>query len=205
MARFIFENIITQFGCPWSLTSDQGAHFISETVATLTHEFLIQHHKSSLYHPQENGTVEAFNKILEKGLTKVCCTNRDDWDERVPVVLWAYMTTTKKLHKHTPFQLVYGREAVIPAEFITPSLYIAQVTHMTDDESVVEWVAELLELDEARFLANFHQTVEKARQKAWHDRHIKTKLFPKVIKFCCMTVSIKNIQGSYKCIGLDPS
>jgi hypothetical protein len=42
---------------------------------------------------------------------------------------------------------------------------------------VVEWVTELLELDEARFLADFHQTVEKARQKAWHDRHIKTKSF----------------------------
>ena len=27
------------------------------------------------------------------------------------------------------------------------------------------------------FLAYFHQLVEKARQKAWHDRHIKTKVF----------------------------
>jgi transposase InsO family protein len=74
-SRFIFENIITRFGCPRSLTSDQGAHFISITIATLTAEFFIQHHKSSPYHPQANGIVEAFNKILEKGLTKVCCAN----------------------------------------------------------------------------------------------------------------------------------
>jgi hypothetical protein len=46
--RFIFENIITRFGCPQSLTRNQGAHFINETIATLTQEFLIQHHKSSL-------------------------------------------------------------------------------------------------------------------------------------------------------------
>jgi transposase InsO family protein len=64
-----------------SLTSDQGAHFLSETIATLTREFFIQHHKSSPYHPQANKTMEAFNKILEMGMTKVCCTNRDDWDE----------------------------------------------------------------------------------------------------------------------------
>jgi hypothetical protein len=51
VARFIFENIITHFGCPRSLTNNQGAHFISSTIATLTAEFLIQHHKSSPYHP----------------------------------------------------------------------------------------------------------------------------------------------------------
>jgi transposase InsO family protein len=106
--RFIFENIITRFGFPQSLTSDQGAHFLNRTIATLTHEFLIQHHKRIPYHLQANGTVEAFNKILENGLTKVCCANCEDWDERVPMVLWAYQITTKKLHKYTPFQLVYG-------------------------------------------------------------------------------------------------
>jgi hypothetical protein len=35
----------------------------------------------------------------------------------------------------------------------------------------------LQELDETMFLENFHQSVEKSRKKAWHDRHIKTKIF----------------------------
>lgn len=109
---------------------------INETITTLTREFFIHHHKSSPYHPQVNGTVEAFNKILEMGLTKVCCANRDNWDERVPVVLWAYRTTTKRLHRYTPFQLVNGKEAVVPAKFLTPSLFIAQATKMIDDDSI---------------------------------------------------------------------
>jgi transposase InsO family protein len=70
---------------------------------------MIQHHKSSPYHLQANGIVEAFNKILERGLTKVCCANREDWDNRVPTFLWAYKTTTKKLHRYNPFHLVYGK------------------------------------------------------------------------------------------------
>jgi transposase InsO family protein len=107
------------------MTSDQGGHFISSTIANLTTEFLIQHHKSIPYHLQANGIVDLFNKILERGLTKVCCENREYWDERVPTILWAYRTTIKKLHVYTPFQLVYGKEVMVPAEFITSSLYIA--------------------------------------------------------------------------------
>lgn len=32
-----------------------------------------------------------------------------------------------------------------------------------------------MELEESKFLADFNQSLDKARQKAWHDRHIKTK------------------------------
>jgi hypothetical protein len=53
----------------------------------------------------------------------------------------------------------------VPAEFLTPSLFIAQATKMTEDESIVAWVEELLELEEARFLAYFHQTVEKSHKR----------------------------------------
>jgi transposase InsO family protein len=79
--------MINQFGCPRSLTSDQGSHFINSEITMLKTEF-IQHHKSSPYHPQANGTEEALNKIMERGITKVCCANKEDWDDRVPKILW---------------------------------------------------------------------------------------------------------------------
>jgi hypothetical protein len=123
--------------------------------------------------------VEAFNKILERGLKKVCCANREDQDDRVLAVLWDYKTTTKKLHKYTMFHLVYGKEFVVPTYFITPSLYIVQATHMIDETSVVQRIANLQELEEARFLADFYESVEKDRKKYRHDRHIKIKRFVK--------------------------
>ena len=60
--------------------------------------------------------VEALNKILENALMKVYNAQRNDRDVRVPTVLWAYITTCKKLTGKTPFRLVYGIEAVMPME-----------------------------------------------------------------------------------------
>lgn len=69
IARFIFENIISWFGCLRSLISDQGTNFLNETIESLLKTFMVQHKKSNLYHPQANHAVETFNKILEKWLT----------------------------------------------------------------------------------------------------------------------------------------
>jgi transposase InsO family protein len=76
--RFIFDDIISRFGCPEILMSDQGTHFINKTVESLTKEFAVHHQKSAPYHTQANGTVEALNKILETALKKICSVNMDD-------------------------------------------------------------------------------------------------------------------------------
>ena len=41
-AIFIFENIITRFGCPRVLVSDRGGHFINDLISELTGHFLDQ-------------------------------------------------------------------------------------------------------------------------------------------------------------------
>ena len=129
-AKFIYENIITRFGCPITLISDQGSHFINKTIKALTNQLKVDHRRSTAYHPQSNGAIEAFNKTLTKGLTKIYNTDKDDWDEKIPAVLWAYRTAYKHLTDQTPFRLVYGQETVVPLHFQPQTPIIAEILHV---------------------------------------------------------------------------
>ena len=92
--------------------------------------------KITLCHPQANGTVETFNKVLEHALTKVCNAKLDDGDLKILAVLLAYHTTLKILARHTPFNLVYGKEEVMLMEYIVPSLCIAALAGMDDEAAL---------------------------------------------------------------------
>ena len=51
VAKFLYQNIMTRFGCPVELVSDQGTHFLNKAVQQLTTKHMIIHKKSSIYHP----------------------------------------------------------------------------------------------------------------------------------------------------------
>jgi hypothetical protein len=57
----------------------------------------------------------------------------------------------------TPFKLSCGLEAVVPMEYLVPSLRIASFTDMDYTGVVQERLAQLVELEEDRFIARFHQ------------------------------------------------
>ena len=107
-AKFIFEEIITKFRCPIELVSDQGSHFLNDTIQKLTKTVMVLHRKSTIYYPQANGQAESTKKVIKTTLTKMVNANRIDWDTKLHAELWAYRTAHKITTKHTPFSLVFG-------------------------------------------------------------------------------------------------
>ena len=81
---------------------------------------------------------------------------RDDWDQKVSVVLWEYCTTCKRLTRNTPFRLVYGQEVIVPMEYIVPILRIVVMTKMTVGDFVKQRLSQLVQMEEEHFIVGFH-------------------------------------------------
>ena len=63
----------------------------------------------------------------------------------------------------TPFKLVYGKEAVMPMEYIVLSLCIAATTGMDDAATLEELFDQLVQVEEDYFVVGFHHHVDKDR------------------------------------------
>ena len=148
VATFLYENIITRFGCPKELVSDRGTHFINSTIEALTAKYEIKHRKTTPYHPRANGQTEKTNGILCRILTKTISGAGNDWDTKLFAALWAYRTTYKVTTNATPFQLVYGQEAILPIELEILSLRVAIEERLGDSDSLQFRLSELEKLNE---------------------------------------------------------
>jgi hypothetical protein len=58
-----------------------------------------------------------------------------NWHKELPSVLWALRTNINRATRDTPFNLVYGAEAVLPPEIYLKSAKVAQFNEEDQDES----------------------------------------------------------------------
>ncbi|XP_019251283.1 PREDICTED: uncharacterized protein LOC109230215 [Nicotiana attenuata] len=118
---FVHSNIICRFGIPKTIITDNATNLNSHLMKEVCEQFKIMHRHSTPYQPKANGAVEAANKNIKKILRKMI-QGSWQWHEKLPFALLGYRTTVRTSVGATPYLLVYGTEAVIPAEVEIPSL-----------------------------------------------------------------------------------
>jgi hypothetical protein len=116
VTEFITENIIHKFGIPQTLTTHQGTSFTSGQVHEFVDSYKIKLLNSSTYYAQANGQAESSNKTLIKLIKKKIEENLRRWNEVLSEALWAHRISRHGATKVTPFEIVYGQEAILPVE-----------------------------------------------------------------------------------------
>lgn len=145
--KFLWKNIICRFGLPQILISNNGRQFAEDYVKSWCTDLHTKQRFISVAHPQANGQVELANRIIKDGLRKRLDKAGTNWVDELPSVLWAYRTMPSSSTKETLFSLVYGTEALIPAEI---SSTLARVDHYSTQANDQELRLNLDELEEKR-------------------------------------------------------
>lgn len=77
-ADFIYEYIVTRYGCPLSLQSDNGTHFVNPIIKNLCRILRVKHRLSTPYYPQSNGKVERVVGTIKTMLKRAVLQHVED-------------------------------------------------------------------------------------------------------------------------------
>ncbi|XP_063948038.1 uncharacterized protein LOC135152135 [Daucus carota subsp. sativus] len=171
---FIKRNILCKFGVPSEIVCDNGSQFISDKTEAFCKKYNINLLKSTPSYPQANGQAESSNKIIINNLKKRLTTCKGRWAEELPWVLWSDRTTPKVSTGQTPYSLVYGTEAVLPTEVVTPTARYGLQTYDTNKEALAQDVDTV---DELRETAKVHMEAYQQRVANIYHKHVRIKTF----------------------------
>jgi hypothetical protein len=165
------------------IITDNGPSFISTKLTQFLSKLRVKHFTSSAYYPQGNGQVESTNKNLVRIVNRLIEDKPRQWHTLLTYALWADLTTTKVSTSCTPFQLVYGQEALLPTELEVSSLRLMLQTEELNSSNVPQRVNALLALEEQRMFAldNIKRRLQTIRK--YFNKSVKTVKFKVNEKF----------------------
>ncbi len=134
IVKAIIKFCIT-FGLPKIIQSDQGSNIISRVFRKVMKELNIKHCVSSAYHPQSQGVLERFHQTLKSMLRTYCLEYEKDWDEEVPLLLFAVRNTVQESLGFSPAELVFGHSPRGPLKMLQEQL-LSQ-SHSVTDKNVL--------------------------------------------------------------------
>jgi cleavage and polyadenylation specificity factor subunit 1 len=132
VSRAMLSGCIARFGCPETITTDQGHQFESQLFHSLAKICGTHLSRTTPHHPTANGLVERLHRTLKAA---IMCHADQQWTEALPLVLGIRTAFKENLQSSTP-ELIYGEPLWIPGEFLVPatpkaepSIFIQQFHH----------------------------------------------------------------------------
>ena len=104
--KFVWKNIVTRFGVPRTLISNNGLQFDSKYFRRYYCDLGITNRYSTPAYPQGNGQAKAINKVIVSGLKKMLNDAKVKWVEELSHILWTYQTTPYRSIEETPMLLL---------------------------------------------------------------------------------------------------
>lgn len=161
---FVREEILSVFGRPCVLVTDNGPAFKATAFGDFLRENSVMWRPLSAYAPEANGRAERMVGTMKRAIAKVAWSSKSDWDDKISRIV-SFYRAWKGRGGLSPFWLMFGKEPTwnvgdVPLLDVGPG-------RMSDDASAVELVevaAMRVERETRGFLADVAEL-----QSRWYD------------------------------------
>ena len=177
VVEFIQRNILSRFGAPRTIISDEGSHFANKLLAKLVGRYGIKHVMGLAYHPQSNGQAEISNREIKNILEKTVSTSRKDWSVKLDDPLWANRIAYKLPIGMSPYKIVFRKPCHLPLKLEYKSMWAIKKLNCDFKAAKDKRLLKMNELEELRNETYDNARIYKDKTKKWHDQKILRKEF----------------------------
>ena len=129
-AAAFLHRVLTMFGAPAEVLTDQGTEFEGE-FQELLETSLVDHRRTSRDHPQADGLAERCVQSVKIALRKYSTeVNPSTWDQHLPWIAMGYRFSVQKSLGYSPYFLLFGRHPGLPGSIL---LHPTEPTFTQDD------------------------------------------------------------------------
>ena len=127
VVKKMLHEIITRFGLPRSLQSDNGTSFTSKATQGVSKALGSTYYLHCAWRPQSSGKVERANQFLKSEIKKITGETCLGWKEALPIALLHTRIAPKEQVGLSPYEMLYGRPFVYVNDiFLDPEVQTLQ-------------------------------------------------------------------------------
>ena len=169
IAWVLYNEYFSVFGFPQRLMSDQGTGFTSKVITAMCSLLGIKKIRTTLYHPQSNGSAERVHQTLRQMIGKLDLEKCQKWLAHLGSVLIAYNATRSLVMGYSPYYIMFGWRPWLPIDLLFPTHWEHNLTCTID-----EYVETLYKhLRKSVKIAQDSALKEALRQKRLYDRKVR--------------------------------
>jgi hypothetical protein len=172
------DELVHRYGLPHCIITDLVSNFNNHQFWEYCENSGIDIRYVSVAHPRANGQVERANGMvlnaLKKRLHDAANKKGGKWIKELPNALWGLHTQPTKPTGQSPYFLVYGSEAILPADVMWDSPAVEQYDKgISKDSRRVD----IDGLEEARCAALVQSVRYLEGIRRYHDHNVKERSF----------------------------
>jgi len=118
VAEILVNQVISRFGVPLELHTDQGRNFYFQLFFELSLLLEIKKIRTIPFYPQFTGKVERQRQIIMNYLSKFVSENQRDWDRWIDLCLLNYRSARHEAIKISPAEMCFRRELKLSLDLL---------------------------------------------------------------------------------------